>query len=459
MGALMRKLLVVAWLAGLLAAQDPDWTVVVVPDPQMLPTLAKVSQYKAMMQYVIDSATTWNTKVVIGVGDVNNCGTNDGGARGGITLANSAWQLLDAAGIPWITPPGNHDLVNRLALPSTACPGGVTPCIHNMPGYAFDDNYLTAHGSDLSVSGADVSAGRQFIAGDVGKTLGITGGGAGCANDAFVISSVAGGVATLDASPGNATNCNWYLGYGYISPTLRSHFSYWGGSLDSTNTSNWYIKLTVGSRKIAICAMELFPGPYEYTAWETVHDSLLAQGYEVWLTTHANVYSSSPVRLAHHDDPYTIDGTGHYGFLPLSDAACVSDPNDRRCAMAPDEGWSTYLVSWRNLVMVFNGHYPDGPSRWGVTTTVSTAMRKQTVVHTLVDYQNLESGGEGGYLMFLKMKPSADTMEVYLYSSVGSHWMGAGGSFDSATPVVKQTVTPMPRKPVGMFPLPGSVIR
>lgn len=457
---MMRRALTGVALAAALWGADPDWSVVVIPDPQMLPTVAKVAQYRAMMQYIIDGASSWNTKVVIGVGDVNSNGTNDSGARGGITLANSAWQMLDAAGIPWITPPGNHDLVNKIALPNTGCPGGITPCIHNMPGYAFDNNYLTASGSNLSVSGANVSSGTyQFVSGDVWKTLGVTGGGAGCANSTFVISSVAGGVATLDASPGDATNCNWYLGYGFMSPSIRSSFSYWGGSLDATNTNNWYIKLAVGSRKIAIFAVEFFPGPYEYVAWKAVHDSVRAEGYEVWITTHANVYSTATARLAHHDDLYTIDGTGHYGYLPLSDAACIADPNDRRCAMSPDEGWSTYLTAWPNLQMAFNGHYPDGPARWNVYQNASTSPRQQTVTHAFIDYQNLESGGEGAYLMFLKMRPAADTMEVYIYSSVGSHWLSLAGTFSSATPVVVQTVSPMPRKPIGMFPLPAGVLR
>jgi hypothetical protein len=47
-----------------------------------------------------------NIKAVVGVGDcVNTPNSGEG------TTAATAWGLLDTAGIPWITPAGNHDIV------------------------------------------------------------------------------------------------------------------------------------------------------------------------------------------------------------------------------------------------------------------------------------------------------------------------------------------------------------
>jgi hypothetical protein len=110
-GAMVAGAAAIGPLARLGRATDPDFTLAVIPDPQYLP-YGGCGAYNALMNYVgsnlnlsVDGSAL-NVKAVVGVGDCVNV-PNDGTA----TTAATAWGLLDSAGIPWITPAGNHDIV------------------------------------------------------------------------------------------------------------------------------------------------------------------------------------------------------------------------------------------------------------------------------------------------------------------------------------------------------------
>jgi hypothetical protein len=89
------------------SAADPDWSVILVGDPQNMadPSFSPNTVYNAMMQWIVANRGELNVKAVIGVGDIVN-----GCCESQMAVANSAWKLLDDAGIPWISPYGNHDL-------------------------------------------------------------------------------------------------------------------------------------------------------------------------------------------------------------------------------------------------------------------------------------------------------------------------------------------------------------
>lgn len=102
-----------AGLMGLLANRsqafsDPDYTICVIPDPQYLTvSVGCTALYNQMANRIASDQAAWNTKCVIGVGDCQNNGTVASNGEG--TVFANAVAILNTAGIPYISPPGNHD--------------------------------------------------------------------------------------------------------------------------------------------------------------------------------------------------------------------------------------------------------------------------------------------------------------------------------------------------------------
>jgi hypothetical protein len=100
-----------AALPQLARAAEPDFSVVVPNDPQYLAALCGRA-YSAMMQWIVDNQATvidgspLNIKAVVSAGDCVN--TSNSGEAG---IASTAWSVLDSNGIPWVSAPGNHDMV------------------------------------------------------------------------------------------------------------------------------------------------------------------------------------------------------------------------------------------------------------------------------------------------------------------------------------------------------------
>jgi hypothetical protein len=105
-----------AALPRLARAEEPDFSVVVPNDPQYLATLCGKA-YSAMMQWIVDNQATTvdgsplNIKAAVSAGD---CVNNPNG--GEASVAQSAWGVLDSNRIPWVSAPGNHDMVGASDL-------------------------------------------------------------------------------------------------------------------------------------------------------------------------------------------------------------------------------------------------------------------------------------------------------------------------------------------------------
>ena len=103
--------------AGLAAGQiarasDPDFTLAVIPDTQYLAYQCG-SAFTKLTTWIANNRAAdqggvfaTNIQAVIGVGD---CTHTTSSAE--FTVGARAYGVLDAAGIPWVNPPGNHDYV------------------------------------------------------------------------------------------------------------------------------------------------------------------------------------------------------------------------------------------------------------------------------------------------------------------------------------------------------------
>lgn len=106
----------------LAAAAGDDFTIAIVPDPQYLAEACPDNTgryYTAMMQWIVDNRNILltssppsfraNIKAVVGVGDCVNSAVDTE-----FKNAENAWRILDANGIAFTTPPGNHDYSGEL---------------------------------------------------------------------------------------------------------------------------------------------------------------------------------------------------------------------------------------------------------------------------------------------------------------------------------------------------------
>ncbi|MGH9664795.1 MAG: hypothetical protein ACRD9L_10260, partial [Bryobacteraceae bacterium] len=112
---------------------DAPYSLVVFPDEQFL--AAGGPLYSQLTQWVVDNRHTTtldgidlNIAGVIAVGDCANA-PSASEASGQCAVVKAAYQILDNAGMPYISPPGNHDYVPGTPLTSRAlgpnfAPGG-----------------------------------------------------------------------------------------------------------------------------------------------------------------------------------------------------------------------------------------------------------------------------------------------------------------------------------------------
>ena len=179
-----------------LAAESPDFTIAIIPDPQYLAESCPNKSggyYTGLMNWIIDNrkvvftssppSFVANIKAVVGVGDCVNSttGANEFGN------AETGWTILDAHRIAFTTPPGNHDYTS------------IAPSSRSNLGSQFTTGYFSAsHRS--SVYGQGIALGDGDVAYWVGS-FDTTG-----ANTAvkFVISGIKMLVLAMDFFAGNA---------------------------------------------------------------------------------------------------------------------------------------------------------------------------------------------------------------------------------------------------------------
>jgi hypothetical protein len=139
------------------AAAVSDFTIAIIPDPQYLAASCPDSlggYYAAMMRWIADNkgmtftssnvAFDANIKAVVGVGDCVNSTT---GANE-YTNAQNAWTILDANGIAFTTPPGNHDYSGSPSSRSNLGAQFAT-------GYFSASNRAAVYGSGIDLGGDD----------------------------------------------------------------------------------------------------------------------------------------------------------------------------------------------------------------------------------------------------------------------------------------------------------------
>jgi hypothetical protein len=273
-GAIIKATALSGAAAGLARSFEPDFSLVIVPDPQFL-AVACTQLYRGLMNWVLKNQSSagslsLNIKAVVGVGDcVNNPDTLEAGS------AQGGWGILDANGFPWITPPGNHDMVG---------------------GGDLSSRIMAANFKPKGFFAADQRANQKCW----GSSL-----------------------------PGDG---------GY---------SAWGGSFDS---SNYYVRLIVGSRKLLLLSLEFQPRSVVLHWAKTIHDSFL--DHECIVTTHSYLTDmgdwacapTDPLRSQYNLDDYKI------GPAPASNSGYQMWHGSP--GIPPWPGLST----WSNVTMVLGGH-------------------------------------------------------------------------------------------------------
>jgi hypothetical protein len=139
------------------AEPGPDFTIAIIPDPQFLAESCPDGfggYYVSMMQWIATNRNLIltssglpfeaNIKAVVGVGDCVNSvtGLNE------FVNAENAWSILDAAGMPFITPPGNHDYAGGPSIRSNLGSSFAT-------GYFSSTNRAAVYGSGIDLGSGD----------------------------------------------------------------------------------------------------------------------------------------------------------------------------------------------------------------------------------------------------------------------------------------------------------------
>lgn len=135
-----------------------DFTIAIIPDPQYLADSCPNQlggYYFAQMRWIVENrnmvltssapAFSANIKAVVGVGDCVN-----GATAFQFANAQTAWSILDASGIAFTTPPGNHDYAGE---PSSRSKLGA----QFATGYFSASNRSAIYGSGINLGGGDMA--------------------------------------------------------------------------------------------------------------------------------------------------------------------------------------------------------------------------------------------------------------------------------------------------------------
>ena len=92
---------------------SPDFTLVIIPDPQNLAT-SYPSIYTGQTQWIVDNKTSANIAFVTSVGDL----VNTSSSATEYQRADAAFDILDAGSVPYSVSPGNHDMSGSSLWPT-----------------------------------------------------------------------------------------------------------------------------------------------------------------------------------------------------------------------------------------------------------------------------------------------------------------------------------------------------
>jgi uncharacterized repeat protein (TIGR02543 family) len=139
---------------------SPDFTMVIIPDPQNLAT-SYPSIYTGQTQWIVDNKTSANVAFVTCVGDV----VNTSSSATEYQRADAAFDILDAGGIPYSVSPGNHDMSGASLWPTYFGPSRISS--RSWYGGSYD-NYNTyslfsASGNDFILINLQYSPGTAVL--------------------------------------------------------------------------------------------------------------------------------------------------------------------------------------------------------------------------------------------------------------------------------------------------------
>lgn len=104
---LLLALSLFAFLLTTSAVAQSDFTVIALPDTQYY-AKSYPQIFKAQTEWIVDNAKPLNIQVVLGLGDV----VDNPNYSSQLTNADAAYDILDAANVPYFAAIGNHDYYN-----------------------------------------------------------------------------------------------------------------------------------------------------------------------------------------------------------------------------------------------------------------------------------------------------------------------------------------------------------
>jgi hypothetical protein len=193
---------------------------------------------------------------------------------------------------------------------------------------------------------------------------------------------------------------------GQFGPSYFTGKSWYGASTyPESSNANYYVKFVVGSRKIMILVMELFPRAAAVSWAQGVLNANL--DHEVILATHGYL---------NQNGTRTLDGDT-YG--PTSYGITADNSGE--------ELWNGLIKAYKNIRMVYSDHQIGGTkhARWSDVGT------NGNIIHQMfTNYQDTANGGDG-WLALLKFRPAKGTVEVHHYRTYAASGLGYDANFPS----------------------------
>lgn len=370
------RLLITALLVTHVAVgtQNAPFTVIVIPDPQLLaqstctisgvPIMSYMTTFAVTNKQLVVDGSPLNSKIAITTGDTLDSETGTHSAAS--IRMEAAFQVLESGGIGVIRVVGNH---NYQVL---------NPLDRSTIGYAWRND----------TNGAWSPSNLASIYGGSGFNL------------------------------GDSDTLQW--GGAYIDPTY------------TTSSANAYYLANISGRKILITAIELF-SRLEILTWvKALHDTNLNR--ELWIPTHAILTTNGVLMGRATPGP---DGWGLTNPASTTTNPGIA-PTEMWNGFSGSVSSFPGVKTWMNLTMLLGGHDTNGydgiGAHWPIHNLdlISTSPRHQTVRAIFSNSQDRDTANctdpasDMAHLGFLRITPTTAT--YYYVSTRTGLWTGAPGS-------------------------------
>lgn len=408
-------------------AVGPDVTFAVVPDPQYL-ALFCGSGYSAITTWIAANVSTvvdgaaLNIVGAMGVGDCVQT-PNSGGE---LTNATTAWTILDSAGLPWVTPPGNHDMGTSASDRSF---GARSTTAGNLLTTAFQSGFFSATSR----------AAKSYFGGAYDSTGG---------NTYIIVGSYL--LMALEFFPRTAV-LTWAAGVCLAHPTLNVIITTHGymtdaGAVQPRSSGAWSSGTTYDIGEHATRS----GAGFIYQSLQAGNINHTPESSPTWWAQFSPWYDTFYADADNPDD-YAM------GNAPLSNCGQEMWAG----SVGPDPNNGGAITTWTglklipNVQMIICGHYvyashhsgggvgPSAPWQWNEQGNTSTSSRAQRVSQFYCNHQNIDNTGGGcpsssvmGAAVYLiRIKPAAGLIQGYAYATTASKWIGTSGSPLNVSPV------------------------